>query len=251
MLSKAKIKLINSLNLTKYRKQHGLFVVEGTSSVLDFLKSEIKLDSLYATGKWIEKHKDEMEGINPIEAEEIDLKKISFLKTPPEVVAVFRIPDREDFDLKNLTGLLLMLDGIQDPGNMGTIIRTADWFGIDTIVCSPASANPFNPKVVQASMGSLSRVKVYVVDLVEMLKTRPDYLKTFGAVLDGQPLNETAKPQTGIIIIGNEARGISKDLLPMIDFKITIPRYPGDHGHSAESLNASVATAIICYEFRK
>jgi len=251
MISKAKIKLINSLAFAKYRRQHGLFVVEGTSSLLDFLNSEMTLESLYATGKWIEKHQNELEGIHPVEAEEKELKKISFLKTPPEVVAVFKIPGWEDFDLKNMTGLLLMLDDIQDPGNMGTIIRTADWFGIDTIVSSPASANPFNPKVVQASMGSLSRVKVYTADLEEMLKNRPDYLKTFGAVLDGKPLNEVAKPQTGIIVIGNEAHGISKELLRLIDVKITIPRYPAKNGPSAESLNAAVATAIICYEFRK
>ncbi len=250
MLSKARIKLINSLNMEKYRRQHGLFVVEGTSSVLDFLNSEFRLDRLYATGKWIEEHREYIPS-GYTEVEERELKKISFLKTPQEVVAVFKIPDWKDFDLKNLTGLLLMLDSIQDPGNMGTIIRTADWFGIDTIVCSPASANPFNPKVVQASMGSLSRVKVYSADLKEILQNRPDYLNTFGAVLDGQPLNEVAKPQTGIIIIGNEAHGISKELLPLIDFKITIPRYSGHSGPAAESLNASIAAAIICYEFRK
>jgi len=236
--------------MAKYRRQHGLFVVEGTTSVLDFLNSEIRLDGLYATGNWIEQHRDHIPH-EYTEVEEKELKKISFLKTPPEVVAIFKIPEPGNFDLKNLTGLLLMLDGIQDPGNMGTIIRTADWFGIDTIVCSPGSANPFNPKVVQASMGSLSRVKVYTADLTEMLKNRPDYLKTFGAVMDGQPLVEVAKPQTGIIIIGNEAHGISKELSSQIDFRITIPRFSGHKGPSAESLNASIATAIICYEFRK
>lgn len=251
MLSKAKIKLINSLNHAKYRTQHGLFVVEGTINVLDFLQSGMEPESVYATGKWIREHQDGTGGVKCTETDEKELKKISFLKTPPEVVFVVRIPEWEDFDLKNLTGLMLMLDGIQDPGNMGTIIRTADWFGIETIVCSPASANPFNPKVVQASMGSLSRVKVYTADLAEMLKNRPDYLNTFGAVLNGEPLDEIAKPQTAIIIIGNEARGISKELLPIIDFKITIPGYSGSKTSSAESLNASIATAIICYEFRK
>ena len=251
MLSKSKIKLINSLKLEKYRHRYGLFVVEGTTNVLDFLDSDIGLDRLFASGNWIEKHRNEIQEVKCTQAEEKEIKNISFLKTPPEVVGIFKIPDWGDFNLKSLTGLLLMLDGIQDPGNMGTIIRTSDWFGIDTIVCSPASANPFNPKVVQASMGSLSRVKVYTADLAGMLKNRPDYLKTFGAVLDGQSLVEVAKPQTGIILIGNEAHGISKELLPMLDHKITIPGYPPDQGPSAESLNASIATAIICYEFRK
>lgn len=251
MLSKAKIKLINSLALAKYRRQHGLFVVEGTSSVLDFLHSEIQPESMYATAGWVENHRDEIQNFAFTEVGANELKKISFLKTPPEVIAVFRLPDRGEFNLKNHHGLLLMLDDLQDPGNMGTIIRTADWFGIDTLVCSPGSANPFNPKVVQASMGSLARVKIYTADLAEMLKTRPGYMKTFGAVLDGQPLDEVPKPQTGILIIGNEAHGISKALLPLIDFPITIPRYGENERSSPESLNASVATAIICYAFRK
>ncbi len=251
MLSKAKIKLINSLNYAKYRKQHGLFVAEGTVNVLDFLQSSIETTDLYATGEWIEKHRQALTGIHYHETEEKELKKISFLKNPPEVVALLKIPDMGNLNLNDLAGLLLMLDGIQDPGNMGTIIRTADWFGIRNIVCSPTSADAFNPKVVQASMGSLARVKVYTADLVKMVKNRPDYLNTFGAVLDGSPLNEVPKPKTGIIIIGNEARGISKDLLPWIDFKITIPRLPGRQGSSAESLNASIATAIICYAFRR
>jgi len=251
MLSKAKVKLIKSLKLHKYRQQQGLFVAEGTTNVLDFLNSDLTCADLFATPHWIATHKDNLSLKTITEVNEKEIRSVSFLKNPSEVVAVFSLPHHEPINSRNIAGLVLMLDDIRDPGNLGTIIRTADWFGIRDIICSDESVDAFNPKVVQASMGSLARVRVYTADLVEIVKNRPDYLNTFGAVLDGSPLNEVAKPKTGIIIIGNEAHGISRALLPMIDFKITIPGFPGHRGSSAESLNASIATAIICYEFRK
>jgi TrmH family RNA methyltransferase len=251
LLSKPKIKLVNSLKLGKFRKQHGLFVAEGSTNVLDFLAGDIKVVHLFATASWLKKHSKKVIKPMPVEIDEKEMKKISFLKNPSEVLAICKIPEYEPIDLATLSELLLMLDDIHDPGNLGTIIRTADWFGINDIICSPDSTDAFNPKVVQASMGSLARVRVHYLHLENMLNDKPDYLKVFGAVTDGDPIDDVAKPQKGIILIGNEARGISGELLPLIDQKITIPFIRHSQKSAAESLNASIATAIICYAFRK
>ncbi len=251
MISKARIKTITSLKAAKYRKQHGLFVAEGTTNILDFMSSELKAIEVYATAKWIGKHGSHLEQLPVIEATGQELKKMSSLKTPPEVLGLFEIPTRETPDLKSFDDLALMLDDIRDPGNLGTIIRTADWFGIRHIFCSEHTVDAFNPKVVQASMGSLGRVRIYYGSLQEILSAKPDYLKVFGAVLHGTNLDVIAKPHRGIIMIGNESRGISDELVSMLDEKITIPNLPLPDGSSAESLNASIAAAIICYEFRR
>jgi len=251
MLSKSKIKLINSLNLGKFRKQLGLFVAEGSTNVLDFLKSNIEVEALYAAKEWIEGNIKYLSKIDVREVNTKELKKISNLKNPSEVLAVFKIPDNSVPNLHEVKEVILMLDDMRDPGNMGTIIRTADWFGIQHIICSEESVDAFNPKVVQASMGSLSRVQIHYQNLEKVIKSKPDYLKVFGAVLDGDNIVEMAKPNHGIILVGSEAHGISKKLIPLIDKKITIPITPSPDGPSAESLNASIATAIICYEFRK
>ncbi len=251
MLSKSKIKLINSLHLGKFRKQHGLFVAEGSINVLDFLNSSMELEGLYAAKEWIEGNIKYLSKIDVREVNAKELKKISNLKNPSEVLAVFKIPDNVAPNLHEVKEVILMLDDMRDPGNMGTIIRTADWFGIQHIICSEESVDAFNPKVVQASMGSLSRVQIHYQNLEKVIKSKPDYLKVFGAVLDGDNIVEMAKPNHGIILIGSEAHGISKKLIPLIDKKITIPITPSPGGSSAESLNASIATAIICYEFRK
>lgn len=251
MLSKPKIKLINSLKSGKFRKQHGLFVAEGTTNVIDFINGEINLHSLFATQHWIDKHAEEYGNRTIVEVSEKEMMKISFLKNPPEVIGIFKIPVQSMLDVNSISDLVLMLDDIRDPGNLGTIIRTADWFGIKNIICSETSADAFNPKVVQASMGSLARVKIHYTNLKEFLGSKPGYLKVFGAVMNGENIIEVAKPQKGIILIGNEAHGISRELIPHIDYKITIPLSKGTDNNSAESLNASIATAIICYEFRR
>ena len=250
MISKARIKFISSLQQRKYRQLHGLFVAEGTTNVLDFIKSGIGTEELLATEEWMERHRQEVGKVPVTEVSMKELKKISSLKNPSEVLAVFVQAEQTTHDLQQINDLILMLDDLRDPGNMGTIIRTADWFGIRTIICSGESVDKYNPKVVQASMGSLSRVQVTYDDLFELLKTKPDYLRVFGAVLDGKNLTEIPKPNKGIILIGSEAHGISKKLLPLIDHKITIPGLPTG-ATSAESLNASIATAIICYEFKR
>jgi TrmH family RNA methyltransferase len=252
MLSKPKIKLINSLKMGKYRRQHQLFVAEGTTNVIDYLQSGIETEALYATRDWITANQVNLTYVNIIEVNLKELAKISALKNPSEVLAVFVMPEKNKVNLNTINDLVLMLDDIRDPGNLGTIIRTADWFGISHIICSENTVDAYNPKVVQASMGSLARIKLYYQDLKKTLEAKPDYLKVFGAVLEGNDMVELAKPNHGIILIGSEAHGISKELLPMIDIKITIPKQvTSDDSTSAESLNASIAVAIICYEFRR
>lgn len=251
MLSKPKIKLINSLKMGKFRKQHGLFVAEGTTNVVDFINAGVVVNDLFATSKWIATNTAVMHEQFVTEASEKELQKISFLKNSSEVVGIFQIPEHDEIDIDNITDIVLMLDDIRDPGNLGTIIRTADWFGITNIFCSEETVDAFNPKVVQASMGSLARVKLHYLKLKQFLQSKPDYLKVFGTVLDGKSIIEIPKPQSGIIMIGSEAHGISKELLQMVDHKITIPSVVDEDSTSAESLNASIAAAIVCYEFRR
>ena len=251
MLSKARISTITSLKAGKYRKKLGLFIAEGTTNVLDLIAGGMEAEQIIATPKWIRNHAQPVKGIGLEEADEKTLLKVSNLKTPPEVLAIFRIPQQTAPDLQTFDDLALMLDDIRDPGNLGTIIRTADWFGIRQILCSGKTVDVYNPKVVQASMGSLGRVQVHYGDLPAMLAEKPDYLKVFAAVLNGRNIDDVPKPHRGIIMIGNESRGISKALLDYVDERITIPNVPLPDGKSAESLNASIAAAIICYAFRR
>jgi TrmH family RNA methyltransferase len=251
MLSKAKIKLIRSLKMGKFRKQHGLFIAEGTTNVLDFLLSGTKAEYLFGSEEWIAEHGTKVAS-NLIRAVSVkEMKQISSLSSPSGILAVFRIPELTAPDLKSYAGLLLMLEDIRDPGNLGTIIRTADWFGINHIVCSEETVDAFNPKVVQASMGSLARVEVTYCHLESYLESKPADLPIYGAMMEGEILMEVPKPRNAILMIGNEARGISSELLPFLDHQITIPQVPGKSSTSAESLNASVAAAIICYDFRR
>lgn len=251
MISKARIKLISSLKAGKFRKQHGLFIAEGKTNVLDFIGSGLTCMGVYATSAWIAKEGSELKEKNLIETDMKEIGKMSSLKNPAEVLAVFKMPEFPEFDINLVNDLVLMLDSIRDPGNLGTIIRTADWFGIRQIVCSKDSVDAFSPKVVQASMGSLARVSVYYHDLEKLLQSKPDYLHTYGAVMDGVSVVDIAKPQRAVIVIGNEANGISGPLLSLLDNKITIPNTPAISGSTPESLNASIATAIVCYEFRR
>ncbi len=247
MLSKSKIKLINSLRYPKYRKQHQLFVVEGSINVVDFLKSPLRLDALFATERWLDKHQKTL-GTLPASVVDLDqMKKLSALATPSEVLAVFQLADSAMPNVDEIDDLVLVLDGIKDPGNMGTIIRTADWFGIQHIFCSLDSVDVFGSKVVQASMGSLARVNVISTDLLALLRDKKADWKSYGAYLEGENLAEIAKPKKGFIVIGSEAHGISDYLESFIDCKLHIPPW-GNSG--AESLNASIATGIICYGLR-
>lgn len=238
MLSKAKIKLVQSLKDKKYRQIHGLFVAEGNKTVDELLHSKIQVKTLFAISSWLQVHGTEIqEQTEVIEVTPEELKKIAFTQTPQDVLAIAIIPSPDQsitFD-KNL---ILVLDTIQDPGNLGTIIRLADWYDIGQVICSPGCADPFNPKVVQASMGSLARVKITTVKLTDLFSRHPD-VPVYGAYMEGESVYHTVF-KSGFLLIGNEGSGISNELQPYITHRVTIPR-PGQ----AESLNAAIATGII------
>ena len=239
MLSKNQIKLIRSLELKKNRKREGLFVAEGPKVVNDLLKAGYKARAIYSTKEQIT---------------EEELQRNSFLQHPQQVLAVMEIPETATQPLSEAdaalptTKLCLALDGVQDPGNVGTILRIADWFGIDTVFCSQDTADVYAPKVVQATMGSLAHVRVFYTDLVALLK-KADY-PVYGTLLDGQDIYSEKLTTNGIIVMGNEGNGISADVSHYVTDRITIPNFNGsDPG--ADSLNVGVATAVVCSEFRR
>jgi len=245
MLSKQKIKFLNSLKMAKHRNTHKLFIAEGNINVRDFIRYGMKPTELYVTDRWIERNPEELEGIDYVEVSLDELKKVTALKNPSEVLAVFAMPETDaDFKVTN-DELTLVLDDIKDPGNFGTIIRSADWFGVRNIVCSNETVDAYNPKVVQASMGSIARVSVSYTDLPEWLATHKG-INIFGAVLNGKPLKDAVQKGKGILIIGSEAHGIGEEVMEFVNSPVTIPH---GRGGGAESLNASIATAILLYAF--
>jgi TrmH family RNA methyltransferase len=258
MVSKKQIQLVNSLKQKKYREEHQLFIAEGAKIVPELLRSDIKVEQVFATREFLERH-TVGENIECIEVKYNELERLSAQTTPSDVLAVCKIPVHV-FDKKVLKGkLTLVLDDIKDPGNLGTIIRIADWFGIDTIICSKESADAYNPKVVQATMGSIARINLHYLELSELfsdLNTSLDPGKSFpiyGALLEGEDLYKKQLSEEGIIVIGNESRGISGAVEAFVNQRITIPsfaHYKSGKGE-AESLNAAIATAIICSEFRR
>jgi RNA methyltransferase, TrmH family len=242
MLSKRIVKYIQSLSHKKLREAHGKFIAETPKVVAEFLaEGNYSCSLLCADTAWLSAHQGLLQKVLPQNiyvVDPADLEKISQLQTPHSVVAVFDI--RPPTGLPTLTGKLsLMLDGIQDPGNMGTIIRNADWFGIEIILCSANCVDCYNPKVVQASMGSLARVNILYGELDSFLEAN-SHISVYAATLSGRPVPSLGTLKEGIILIGNESRGISRELLERGVTQVTIPRYG-----KAESLNAAVATAII------
>lgn len=254
MLSKNQIKFVNSLKQKKYREEHKLFIAEGAKIVPELLASDIRVKQVFATSQFLRKH--EIAGhIERFEIKEAELERISALMTPNEALALCEIPERmlEAGALKDK--LTLVLDDIKDPGNLGTIIRIADWFGIDDIVCSNTSVDAFNPKVVQATMGSIARIKLYYTSLPDFIRKQKEEngLHVFGALLEGENIYSKPLASKGLIVIGNESNGISEELKSLITDKISIPSF-SHHKQSAgeaESLNAAIATAVICSEFRR
>ncbi len=236
MLSKQDIKLIKSLNQKKFRQQHGLFCVEGIKSIQEFLDSHFELHQLYTTDAAFSS------GYEIITATE--LQKISSLKSPNKALAVFKIPKNQQSASE---GLILMLDDVRDPGNLGTIIRLCDWYGIKDLVCSATTVDCYNPKVVQATMGSLTRVRVSYVDLKAYLEGSNE--PVFGTFMDGDTIYAQTLPQNGIVIMGNEANGISKDIEALVTKKLSIPRFGSLQ--ATESLNVATATAIVLSEFKR
>lgn len=236
MLSNSQKKYINSLKLKKFRNQHQAFIVEGEKMVHELIDSDFEIEAIYGTEKLSVPYFFE---INSKE-----LASISLLKTPNKYLAIARQKKEQQLNIKN--ELVIALDDIQDPGNMGTIIRTADWFGVKTIVCSMNCVDVYNPKVVQATMGSLFRVNV-IYDNLTVFFEKNKNLKVYGALLDGENLyDQKIENQNAVLLMGNESKGLSEELKKYITHQVFIPRYG-----RAESLNVAVATAILCAESRK
>lgn len=254
MISKNKIKMIRLLGTRKYRLQYGLFIAEGDKIVLDFIRAgEWNIEYLFAKKEWIARlspeERERAGEIHEISYEE--LKKVSFLKTPHNVLALIKLPLYKTPESPDPAGLSLALDNIQDPGNLGTIMRIADWFGIRDIFCSEGSVDAYNPKVVQASMGSVIHTRVHYTSLDELIrKSRDQGIPVYGTFLEGVPVYEKTLTDHGLVVFGNESKGISQSLAGLIDEKITIPPFPPG-GTSLNSLNLSAATAIVCAEFRR
>lgn len=237
MLSKNQIKFVHSLELKKNRKREQLFVAEGPKVVGDLLRAGFRPHSIFSTNS----------RQNGQFVTEEELQRISFLQHPQEVLAVFEIPDSELLPV-NPNGLSLALDGIQDPGNLGTIIRIADWFGIDAIYCSQETADVYNPKVVQATMGSIAHVPITYCNLVELLSKVE--CPIYGTLLDGEDVYQKELQKNGIIVMGNEGNGISQEVRSMITHRLLIPNFSNSK-ETAESLNVAIATAITCSEFKR
>ena len=237
-LSKNHIKLITSLSQKKYRQKHKLFVVEGVKVVQEFLNSSYELDIVFSSDT-------NFSSTNKfIEVTDQELKKISSLKNPNKVLAIFKIPNQIN---PFMGGLILALDSINDPGNLGTIIRLCDWFGIEQLVCSNETVDCFNSKVVQASMGSLTRVAVSYLDSKKYLQNAS--VPIFVADMDGLNVYKTKLPDSAVLVLGNEANGISDEIKQLVTTKITIPRYGAFQ--QTESLNVATASAILLSEFRR
>ncbi len=249
MLSKNNIKLIRSLELKKNRRREGLFVAEGPKVVGDLLSAGFTARALFGTSQYAAPST-----VAPILSVITDdeLRRISFLQHPQQVLALFEIPDQLSIIHSQLSivnsQLSLALDGVQDPGNVGTIIRIADWFGIDTIYCSPDTADVYAPKVVQATMGSLAHVRVIYTDLPTLLSHAD--CPVYGTLLDGEDIYTQELSSHGIIVMGNEGNGISDAVRSLVTHRLLIPNYHRD-GRTAESLNVAIATAITCAEFRR
>lgn len=231
------IKLIKSLQQKKYRTQHGLFVVEGIKGIQEFLRSDFELYQLLTTEPVFS------EASTTVISQK-ELQKVSGLKSPNVALAVFKIPKQQDI---NTEGLILALDDVRDPGNLGTIIRLCDWFGIKHLVCSMATVDCYNPKVVQATMGSLTRVQLSYLQLETFMTSYP--YDSFGTFMDGHSIYTENLPKNGLIVMGNEANGISENIAQMVTRKISIPRFGAVQ--ATESLNVATATAIVLNEFRR
>ena len=245
MITKNTIKQIASLRQQKFRKELGLFVVEGRKMAEELLQSDFEVESLFATERFLADYPTLFPNAEIVN--EMQMSQMSGQDTPPGILAVVRIPKPKPLD--NSERFILALDGIANPGNMGTIIRTAEWFGIRDIVCSPDCVEIWNPKVIQATMGSVFRINIVETDLPTFLKTQNQQGKAiYGALLDGQNLFEMECPENGVIVIGSESHGIRGEVLPCITHAVTIPRR---NDSATESLNASVAAAIIMAEMTR
>jgi TrmH family RNA methyltransferase len=248
MLSKNKAKELIKLHRSKFRKQEQRFIAEGPKVILDLLHEGVKPLELFASRLWLEQNEALLKGLEITEISRAELQKISALQTANEVLAVYAIPKMElNLDaVKN--GWTICLDGVQDPGNLGTIIRLADWFGVAQIICSNVSVDVYNPKVVQSTMASVFRVKVHYLGLPEFLNSAGKDLPIYAAEMNGDSLHKTVFGAKGILVMGNEAKGVSAEIQDLITKSITISKFNKDSG--IDSLNVATATAIILSAIR-
>ena len=263
MISKNQIKFIRQLEQKKFRRREGLFVAEGTKVVGDLL-AHYQPRAIFATSEWLAENQGNWSRDSGLpdhggrtmiqEITPAELSRISFQQHPQQVLALFPIPSQDASSVNCQLStvnyhLSLTLDGIQDPGNLGTIIRIADWFGITDIFCSEDTVDAWNPKVVQATMGSIARVHIYYCNLSELLDSLPDDFPVYGTLLDGENIYTQQLSPYGIIVMGNEGNGISPKIRAKVNRRLLIPSYRQDD--TAESLNVAIATAITCAEFRR
>ncbi len=239
-ISNNQLKIITSLSQKKYRQKHKLFIAEGIKVVNELLNSSFEIDTLFAVADF----ETDISLDRIIRISEKDLQKISNLKTPNKVLGLFKIPDEKPLQRNGIT---IALDAINDPGNLGTIIRLCDWFGVSQLVCSKDTVDCYNQKVVQASMGSLTRISITYIDLETYLKESS--VPTFIADMEGENVYKTQLPKEGILIMGNEANGVSNELKALIKNKISIPRF--GETQETESLNVATATAVLLSEFKR
>ena len=237
MVSKGQIKLITSLQQKKYREKHGLFVGEGPKVISELKQENLKIHSFFSVNE------HEITSEHDFHVTQAELQKISFLKTANTSLAVFEIPEPKPIETNGLT---IALDAIRDPGNLGTIIRLCDWFGVKQLICSTDTTDCYNPKVVQATMGSLARVAIRYIDIENYLKETS--LPIYGAFMDGENVYKKKLSQNAIVVMGNEANGVSETIEKLITKKITIPQFGNQ---TTESLNVATATAILLSEARR
>ncbi len=245
MLSKNTVKFIKSLHQKKYRSENGKFFLEGEKSVLEVLKSDFKVDVLLVTESFVQRHAEVLGSFEGelIRVTQNQLEQVGQYQTNDAALAVVRMKENKAF-LPEKDELILALDDVRDPGNLGTIIRVADWYGIGKLVFSPQTAEFYNPKVIQATMGSFTRVQFFYEDLNAVINRWG--VPVYGAFLDGKNIHQMQKPAPGILLMGNEANGISPELGKLVTQKVTIPGFG-----QAESLNVAIATAILCDNFKR
>ena len=255
MISKNRLKYVRSLEMKKYRKAEGVFVAEGHKLVGDLL-DVFECKYLAATSEWLSANAawvdlQRRSGVEVDEVTDEELKRASFQETPQQVLAVFKQLTYEvDVNEVARKQLCLVLDDVQNPGNLGTIVRLADWFGIEHIFCSKGCADIYNPKTVQATMGGIARVQVHEADLPELLSRLDKDIPVYGTFLDGENMYGKELENRGLIVMGNEGKGVSKEVAAFVTERLYIPNYP-EGRETSESLNVAIATAIVCAEFRR
>lgn len=249
MLSRHVTKIIQNLEKKKFRDKYNLFKIEGEKLVRELLTSRLKIHTIIAYPGWIELNKELLSGQNVVEADEQEMHSISNFQSLPDVIALAEVPEHSYDETLVRNTLSLVLNGIQDPGNLGTILRLSDWFGIKNIFCDSDCASIYNPKCVQASMGAIFRVNVFYTELLPLIqKFKTETFHCYGTFLDGENIYKTELDTKGFIVMGNEGRGISAEIGQTVDYRLTIPSFASNPG-STESLNVGVATGIMLSEF--